>query len=167
MIFVLPEYLRKKLSEPIGTLVNEQGLLKLIQKEKNIVAVGDLVSYTLIKNNIKPIICIVDYILERKEYSHEMREKIKEYGKEHIKIKNPPGIITDELWNAIDSAYKKLKDGPFLLEVDGEEDLASLAAVYLAPPYVTVIYGLPNKGILVVKATKEHKRKAKEILDKM
>ena len=167
MILVLPEDLREKLSEPIGNLVNEQGLLKLVKNKDNIVAVGDLVTYTLIKNGIKPNLCIVDYILERKEYSTEMRDLIKGYGKEQIKIKNPPGTITDELWNAIDSIYKKLNEGPFLIEVDGEEDLASLAAVYLAPPYVTVIYGLPNKGVLVVRATEEHKRKAKEILDKM
>ncbi|MFW6121522.1 MAG: DUF359 domain-containing protein, partial [Petrotogales bacterium] len=75
--------------------------------------------------------------------------------------------ITNELWNAIDSAYKSLEDAPFCIEIDGEEDLAALAAIYLAPPDVTVIYGLPNKGVVVVKATKTHKNKVKEILDRM
>ncbi|MCK4233734.1 DUF359 domain-containing protein, partial [candidate division WOR-3 bacterium] len=32
---------------------------------------------------------------------------------------------------------------------------------------VTIIYGLPNRGVVVVKPTEEHKRKVKEILDKM
>ena len=58
-------------------------------------------------------------------------------------------------------------DGPYCIEVEGEEDLAALAAIYLAPPDVTIIYGLPNKGVVVVKATEAHKAQVKEILDKM
>jgi uncharacterized protein (UPF0218 family) len=37
----------------------------------------------------------------------------------------------------------------------------------LAPPDVTIIYGLPNKGVVVVKASDENKQKVKEILDEM
>ncbi|MCK4902903.1 MAG: DUF359 domain-containing protein, partial [Thermoplasmatales archaeon] len=48
-----------------------------------------------------------------------------------------------------------------------EEDLASLAAIYMAPSDVTIIYGLPDKGVLVIKPTPENKRLVKEILDKM
>ena len=75
-MLVLPEDLRDKLKEPLGHLVDEQGLLKLIQDERYIVSVGDLVTFTLLKNGIKPIICIVDYILKRKEYSSEMKQEI-------------------------------------------------------------------------------------------
>ena len=52
-------------------------------------------------------------------------------------------------------------------QVDGEEDLASLVAIYLAPSDVTVIYGLPDKGVLVVKSDTEYKKMVKKILDKM
>ena len=164
---VLPENIRYKLKEQIGKLVDEKGLLKLIKNEKLIVSVGDMVTYTLLKNDINPNICVVDYFLERKESSTEMKEKISSFGKEKIKIKNPSGTITDELWNAIKSSYDRIEEGPFLIEVYGEEDLASLVSIYLAPPYATVIYGLPNKGVIVVKVTKEYKNKAKEILDRM
>ena len=166
-MLVLPEDLRDKLKEPLGHLVDEQGLLKLIKDENYIVSVGDLVTFTLLKNNIKPIICIVDYILERKEYSSEMKQKIQDFGRKHINVKNPPGVITDELWNAIESVYKNLEKGPLCIEIEGEEDLAALAAIYMAPPYVTIIYGLPNKGVVIVKANEANKRKVKEILDKM
>jgi uncharacterized protein (UPF0218 family) len=164
---VLPEELRNELKEPIGNLVDEQGLLNLIKDERCIVSVGDLVTLTLINNNILPKIAIVDYITERKESSVEVKNTIKKFGDKHLKIKNPPGTLTDELWNAIESSYKNINKDNILIEVDGEEDLASLAAIYLAPPYVTIIYGLPNKGILVVKPTKENKDKAKMVLDKM
>jgi uncharacterized protein (UPF0218 family) len=164
---ILPEELRDELKEPIGKLVDEQGLLNLIKEEEYLVTVGDLVTLTLIKNQISPKIAIVDYISRREEFSEEKKQIIKDFGSERIQIKNPPGTLTDELWNAIDSSYKNIEKGPILIEVDGEEDLASLAAIYLAPSYVTVIYGLPNKGILVVKPTIENKNKAKEVLDKM
>jgi len=166
-MLVLPEDLKDKLKEPIGHLVDEQGLLKLLQDIEYIVSVGDLVTFTLLKNRINPIICIVDYILERKGYSSKMKEEIQRFGKKHIRIKNPPGCITDELWNAIESAYKKLGEGPICIEIDGEEDLAALAAIYMAPRDVTIIYGLPNRGVVVVKANETHKSKVKEILDRM
>ncbi|UCD13516.1 MAG: DUF359 domain-containing protein [Thermoplasmatales archaeon] len=166
-MLVLPEDLRKKLKEPLGNLVDEQGLLRLLQNEKKIVTVGDLVTFTLLKNGIEPILCIVDYVLERKECSSGMKDKIQRFGKKHVQVKNPPGTITDELWNAIGYAYKSLKDGPFRIEVDGEEDLAALPAIYLAPRDATIIYGLLNKGVVVVKATEAQKSKVKEILDKM
>jgi uncharacterized protein (UPF0218 family) len=166
-MLVLPENLREKLKEPLGDLVDEHELLKLLQNERYVVSVGDLVTFTLLKNRINPIICIVDYIIERKEYSLDMREKIQRFGKKHIKIKNPPGTITDELWNAIESTYKSLEDGPVCIEIDGEEDLATLAAIYMAPRDVTIIYGLPNKGVVIVKVTETHKSKVKEILDRM
>ena len=165
---ILPDELRDKLKEPIGTLVtDEKELLKLLKEEKYIVSIGDLVTFTLLKHNIDPIICIVDFIIERKECSNEIKEKIKSFGKRHIKIKNPPASISDALWDTILYAFENIKDGPLCIEIDGEEDLAALPAVYLAHRDVTIIYGLPNKGVLVVKATDENKKKVKEILDKM
>jgi uncharacterized protein (UPF0218 family) len=89
------------------------------------------------------------------------------FGRVRLHVKNPVGTISDDLWEAIESVYKHLECGPYCIEVDGEEDLASLAAIYLAPGGVTVIYGLPNKGVVVVKATRSHKQKVKEVLDRM
>jgi len=164
---VLPKDLRGKLKEPIGQLVNENELLELLRYDEFIVSVGDLVTFTLIKNGITPKIAIVDYVTERKKIPEDRGKKISMFGNVHIKIKNPKGTLTDDLWNAVDRAYKNIDDGPFLIEIEGEEDLGSLVAIYLAPSYATIIYGLPNKGVLVVKATEEHKSKVKEILDKM
>lgn len=166
-MFVLPNDLRDALKEPLGRLVDEQELLKLISHEEYIVSVGDLVTFTLLNNGVKPGVCIVDYILKRKDCALDMKEKIKGFDAKQINVKNPPGTITDELWNAIELAFKKRVEGPFRIEIDGEEDLAALAAIFLAPSDATVIYGLPNKGVVVVKATTAHKRKAKEILDRM
>jgi uncharacterized protein (UPF0218 family) len=166
-MYRLPDDLKDTLKGYIGYLVDEPELLKLLKKEKYIVSVGDKVTYTLLKHDITPILCIVDYKLERKPYPLEMKTFIQKLHSTHLQIRNPPGTITDELWNAIKTVFKNLKNSPVCIEVDGEEDLASLAAIYLAPEGVTVIYGLPNRGVVIVKATMANKQKVKDVLDRM
>jgi uncharacterized protein (UPF0218 family) len=166
-MYVLPAELREQLQQPIGHLVDESGLVHLVAHEKYVVSVGDRVTYTLLRHGITPILGIIDFILERKPYPEEMKEVLSRFGRIRLHVKNPVGMITDDLWEAIESVYQHLKSGPYCIEVDGEEDLASLAAIYLAPGGVTVIYGLPNKGVVVVEATRSHKQKVKEVLDKM
>ena len=163
----LPDNLRDFLKEPIGQLVNEKDLINLLKKEKYIVSIGDMVTYTILKHEIEPVFCIVDYKTRRGECSEEIIDLIKSFGKKSIVIDNPAATITDDLWNVIKIAYENLEIGSLRIEIQGEEDLASLAAIYLAPSNVTIIYGLPDKGVLVVKPTPENKRLIKEVLDKM
>ena len=164
---VLPSNLRDLLKEPMGQLVNEKKLLNLLKKEKFVVSVGDLVTYTILKKNIEPIFCVVDFKTRRGECTEEIVEFIKSFGKKSIVVKNPPGTISDDLWRVIELAFENKEIGSLRIEIDGEDDLASLAAIFLAPNDVTIIYGLPDKGVLVVKPTYENKKKVKEILDKM
>jgi len=167
ILYSLPDDLRDKLKEPIGLLVNEEELLRLLLKEEHIVSVGDQVTYTLLKNDIEPIFCVVDFKTKRNRCSNDIKEKIQSFGKKRVLITNPPRCISVSLWNVIETAFDNLEKGSLRIEIDGEEDLAALPAILLAPRDVTIIYGLPNKGVLVVKATKENKRKVKEILNKM
>ena len=163
----LPDSLRDKLKEPIGLLVDEKKLIELVKDEKHVVSIGDMVTFTLLKHGIDPSFCIVDYQIKRNEYSEEMMELIKAWGKKSVVVKNPAGCISDDLWMVIENAYECIDEGSLRIEVIGEEDLASLVAIYMAPRGVTVIYGLPNKGVLVVKSSDEYKKKAKEVLDVM
>ena len=165
-MYILPENLRNELKQDIDLLLKGKKLIDFLKKEKKIVSIGDRVTYTILKNNIEPIFCIVDYILERKEYGTDMKNLIQKFGKNVIKVNNPPGQISDELWNSIEYAYEKIDKGPFRIEVTGEEDLASLVAIYLAPRGVTVIYGMPNKGVVIVRVNDNHKNIVKEILEK-
>ncbi len=165
---VLPDYLREKLREPIGLLLDDNKFLDLLKQEKYVVSVGDQVTYTILDNNIYPVFCVVDFKIKRGVCDPDVKDKIQSFGEKKLVIKNPAGCISDDLWNAIKGAYDDLQEGVSLrIEVDGEEDLAALPAIFLAPEDVTIIYGLPNKGVVVAKATEENKRKVKEILDKM
>jgi len=165
---ILPDKIRNELKKPLGILFSEKELLNFIKNEKFIVSIGDLVTYTLLKNNFKPLLCIVDYKTKRKKCSKKIIDIIKSYGDERLKVENPPGCITNELWNSIDNSYKKISKKRVIIEVDGEEDLATLPAILLAPNRdVTIIYGMPDKGVVVVKAIEENIIKAKNIINEM
>ena len=166
-MYVLPDSLREQLREPLGELVDEPRLLQLLTDETYIVSVGDQVTATLLRHNITPVLCIVDFIIKRSAYEKDLAKQIKNFPGKHINVTSPPKVLSDELWDAIAAVYGRLDQGPFCIEVTGEEDLAALAAIYLAPSDVTVIYGMPDKGVVVVKATEAHKQKVKQILDKM
>ena len=164
---VLPEKLRDLLKTPVGKLVNEKELLELIQDEKYIISIGDLVTYTLLKHDIEPSFCVIDFKTRRGQCSKDIIDLLKSFGKRSIVVKNPPGILSDDLWSVIKLAIDSLKIGSLRIEVEGEEDLASLPAIFFAPSDAIIIYGLPNKGVLVVRPTKEMKQKVKDVLDKM
>jgi uncharacterized protein (UPF0218 family) len=164
---VLPDNLRDLLKTQIGKLVDEKTLIDLLKKEEFIISIGDQVTYTLLKYDIEPVFCVVDFKTRRGICSDEVKNLIKSFGKKVVVVENPKGCISDDLWNVIKYAFEDLEKGALRIEVIGEEDLASLVAIFLAPSDVTIIYGLPNKGVLVVKPTKENKGKAKEVLDKM
>ena len=164
---VLPDNLRNLLSEPFGSLLDEKELIELLSSKKNIVSIGDLVTFTILNHDIKPAFCVVDFKTRRGNCSEEIIDLIKSYGNKSVVVDNPAGCISDDLWNVIKIAYDDMPESGLRIEVNGEEDLASLAAIYLAPPDVTVIYGLPDKGVLVVTPDTNNKKKVKEILDKM
>jgi hypothetical protein len=48
--------------------------------------------------------------------------------------------------------------------VNGEEDLAVIPAVVEAPLGAAVVYGQPNKGMVIIAITQERKKKAKQLM---
>jgi hypothetical protein len=166
-MYTLPASLRTTLKEPIGWLATEPELFSLLLDKPYLISVGDQVTYTLLSHGISPRICIVDYLLKRRADEPAMRQTIASYGKTVVQVKNAPATLSDELWEAINDALAHPDRHPVRIEVDGEEDLAALAAIALAPGDATVLYGLPNKGVVVVDATAAHKKKVQGILRAM
>ncbi len=153
-MYTLPDDKKEELRKPLGKITNK------VEKEDlkgKIVSVGDAVTMSLEKEGIKPDIAIVDYKIERRGYEGKNFSA----GK-IIKVKNPAGKITRELWNAIATAY--IENKKTLIEVDGEEDLAALPAIYLAPDNTTVIYGMPSKGMVVVNVGKKERNIVEKFL---
>ncbi|HID25587.1 MAG TPA: DUF359 domain-containing protein [Thermoplasmata archaeon] len=166
-MYVLPEELREKLKEPLGLLLKEDEFIDLAQKKKCVVAVGDMVTFTLLKHGITPCIAVFDFKCKREFCDKAMMKLLKKYGDIKIKVKNQPATISEELWEAVKKGYRLCKNKTVAIVVDGEEDLASLAAIALAPSDVTVIYGLPNKGVDLIEVTQREKDIVKDVLKQM
>lgn len=162
-MYRLPGYLRNELRKPLGKILDEEEMLGKI-KNKKVTSVGDVVTLTMYEKGIIPDLGIVDFKSMRK-MSDNLKEKISAMKAEIIKVDNPPGTITDELWNAIKEAYSR--DEKIRIEVNGEEDLAALACIFLAPENSVVVYGLPGKGIVTVNVNEGKKQLVGKVLGKM
>jgi len=115
---ILPETLRDVLNQPVGKLLNESELVSYLKDEPLVISIGDRVTYTLLHHNIHPKIAIVDYICERKTYEEDKKTLIQNYGNLVLEAKNPPGHLTENLWETIQQALNRIDEGPIRIDVD-------------------------------------------------
>ena len=83
-----------------------------------------------------------------------------------IRVRNPPGTITNEALDGIAQAVKE-RDGSVRVVVEGEEDLLAIAAVAAAPIGSNIYYGQPLVGVVLVRVDRAAKRRNREILKEM
>lgn len=159
----LPVELRDGLKVPLGEVVEENELAPILENAKKIVTVGDMCSLTLFEMGIAQDIAVVDFHTRRGEIG-DRRGEILKIGQTVINVKSPAGELTRELWDAVSDAYGA--SVPVRIEVSGEEDLAALPCIWLAPPGTSVVYGLPGVGLVVVRADSA-KIKVENVLSKM
>ncbi len=160
----LPESLREELARPIGELVSAWSLRKHIEGSPRVIAVGDVVTITLLQMKFEPDVAVFDYKTQRSE-DYRAKERIARMGGRLVKVDNPPGKITRALWRAVREAVSA-KDR-VKIEVRGEEDLAALVAIATAPEGARVIYGLPRKGLMVVQVDRASRALAEAAIRKM
>jgi hypothetical protein len=163
MRYVLSDDDRDMLRQPIGAVLQEDDLNDA--PSRPLIAVGDMVTATLQRQGIKPDLSVVDYRVERSPCDDDIKQAVQHAGETVHQVDNPPGVITKELWQAVETALAS--HTATRIDVDGEEDLAALAAIALAPRGATVLYGLPSRGIARVIVTSESKEKVKRVLQDM
>lgn len=161
----ISEDIRVKLKHPLGELIvgnadETMGYLKRELANKRptkLFAVGDCITLNLIKFGIEADLYIVDNKIMRKKIQPIPMEAIKT-----IKVKNPPGTITPEAFEAVRKGINSSSVTRIL--VDGEEDLLTLPAIKFAPKGTLIIYGQPKVGIVMVKVTSAIQREVEQIL---
>lgn len=155
--------MRCELSRPFGPLVDEK---RLTEKEDGVMllTVGDVVSLTARRLGIEPTLSIYDGSTERREMS-DFAKLVEEGGESFRTVTNPAGEVTGELIEAIQETLEG--GGPPNIRVDGEEDLAVLACILLAPEGSWVVYGQPGEGVVLVVKDGDSLRKTKEIWNRM
>ena len=127
----------------------------------NIVAVGDVSVKVMIDMGNIPDVGIIDGMTKRKSLDSCDEVSLDSF-QNLLKCQNPPGHLTHQLAETIDSALTS--DGPVAIVVDGEEDLAPLLIHCLAPIGTAVIYGQPNQGVVVQITTLEVKERCRNLL---
>ena len=155
---VLPASMRAELAMPIGMVVKDSGLAKALPRDAEIYAVGDKTVMTLLKYGYKPKVIIYDRLIQRRKVRNQ---KAYENFKGVKKVTNKAGMITPELWNTISGAAESKENT--IIEVVGEDDMASLACIHFAKMGAFCIYGIPKEGMTVIHIT----RLIKEIVDDM
>lgn len=153
----VPEALRPTLAERYGPVYSGLEADKRIRALGVFATCGDRVTQRAIELGHLPLVGIVDYKTRREEpVDPAVFQPLA--ARRRLRVRNPPGFLTEELRSAV---RKILSAGGGLIEVDGEEDLGSLALVESLPNGATVIYGIPGEGVsfvLVDAIAKEHVR---------
>jgi len=155
--WAVPESLRATLAERYGPVYTgpeaDQKLLEL----GTFATCGDRVTARALELGRPPLIGIVDYKTRRHEPVDPKEFRLLA-ERRVVRVHNPPGLLTEQLRVAV---RELVASGGGLIEVDGEEDLGSLALVESLPAGATVIYGIPGAGVSFVRVdavAKEHVR---------
>ena len=162
---VLPDDMREELAKPtFGTLTSADGLEGLIAGSRRVICVGDMVTVTLLDMGKAPDVAVFDYRTQRSE-NPDAVARIAGMSGTLVQVANPPGMITKALWRAVRDAVRSSKRTK--IKVDGEEDLAALVAIAMAPEGAHVIYGLPQRGLMVVRAEDSARAAAAAVISRM
>jgi len=159
----LPETERDAFKDPLGKVFESAESL-LQNAETPIIAVGDVVLAHLGKAGCAPAVSVIDGRTQRGELDEWVREARPKSADER-RVENPAGTITAELVEAIETGLES--DEPTRIVVNGEEDLAVLPAILLAPPGATIVYGQPGEGMVAVPVEGAVKATARGLLERL
>ena len=165
--YVLPESLRRELGKPFGPVVGGNDLPKALVGAKTVIAVGDVVSLTLKKLGLEPALFVCDFLTQRGEPDPTYELELGTWGEMAFRVRNPAASITREAWDAVRLGLEHpAGHGPVRIVVEGEEDLLGIPCFLEAPDGAIVLYGMPGKGVVVVRVDAALKAKVREVLAK-
>ena len=150
-----------ELKKPLGKLYPDfEDAIDEIKSSKFLISVGDATFSNLIKYELYPNLAIIDNLIQRKDYNHDVI-----HTENILKVNNPAGTITDDLWETIGEALRLCDNGEcYVIDVAGEEDLAVLPCILMASEDTTILYGQPNEGLVLLNVSDTIK-KAQTLID--
>ena len=164
MLVELPAAHREQFKEPLGPLFTDATAL-LAEAGTPLLTVGDVVTYHLLEASRPPDVGIVDGRTKRRSVDPTIGQRLSKTEAGEIAAGNPAGTITRSLVTALSTALERAD--PVLIDVDGEEDLATIPAILLAPTGASVVYGQPGEGMVHVQVDESTKKRARELLELM
>jgi uncharacterized protein (UPF0218 family) len=159
------------MKKPLGKLYAGKGsdtiekFVGELSSSTKLISVGDVTTFHLLEAGIFPDICIVDNRTKRKPVSIHVSARNRDKVYDEVSVDNPAGIITDELIKTLSDAFAS--DKPLRIFVRGEEDLATLPVILMAPLDSVVLYGQPDEGVVFVKVTEGKRREIRTLFEKL
>ncbi len=133
-----------------------------------IIAVGDVTVKALQDLGSPADIALIDGKTKRQEWLFASKIDHSIYDTKRSCI-NPPGQLSIDLFEACSNAISDWNKGKTtcIIEVDGEEDLAPLLLHPLAPLGAVVLYGQPNRGVVLRWTGFDSKSRCRDLLNGM
>ena len=160
-MFKLDENLIGEFKAPLGKLYADfEDAIPMIKEASFLISVGDQTTKNLVDIDLIPDLGIIDNRIQRKDHNYDIirTENI-------LDAENPAGTITENLWETIEEAISLTleDDENRIIVVKGEEDLAVLPCLLIAPEDAVILYGQPNEGLVFVNVF-EGKGKAERLM---
>jgi len=167
LFFTLPIEFRPFLKNPYGKLYSGNDPSHIgqinIPADAVVIAVGDVTTYNLFKAGFMPRLCLIDRITKRSAVSKAILNVISRTDYLNVPVKNPAGVISSEMVLCIKKALE-MPHKHICINVEGEEDLATLPVIAFSKPGTLVLYGQPDEGIVCVTVTEEKKKEIRNML---
>jgi uncharacterized protein (UPF0218 family) len=162
-VWVVPPSLRAALAERYGPVYAGAEAERRVRALSLFASCGDRVTELAVRVGNLPVLGLVDFKTQRNEpVDPTAFAPLAARGRR--RVVNPAGMLTERLREAV---REMVESGGGLLEVDGEEDLGSLALVETLPLGATVIYGIPGAGVSFVGVDAAAKQHVKALVDRM
>jgi GTP-dependent dephospho-CoA kinase len=172
----LPKIHRSAFKDPFSTLLkgSQSNLAWAGLQAKQIIAknppymtiaVGDIAVISLLQQNIKLDLSLVDLKTNRQQLFKNLSKLGLPSTADHL-VNNPAGSITPDLIKALTQSFLNFHQLQTIL-VKGEEDLAVLPAILLSPLNTAIFYGQPHQGLVYIQVTEANKQKALALLQKL
>jgi GTP-dependent dephospho-CoA kinase len=172
--YTLPESLKESLRQPFGVLIPDSQVTKesvsskLVGRNRIIVTVGDRTTERMKQLHIFSNLEIVDGLERRQSRNGSINYSGDE--EHHFTVKNPAGTLTQEALDAVKKSLELITCEPkktVRVDIEGEEDLLTLAVLALFPEQTIVLYGQPDEGLVIVGAMGDAKDLARKTLAMM
>ena len=171
-MLTLPDSLRDAFKEPLGPVTTDADELLAAAAETRgeraapdapIIAVGDVVTYHLREAGRVPDVALIDGRTKREATTGDVAATLQALDAD-VTVPNAPGTLSADLIEALSGAIESGERR--VIAVDGEEDLAALPAVVLAPDGATVVYGQPDEGMVRIAVDDAARDRARDLLER-
>lgn len=153
----LPASLRYALQTAWGEILEHT---PVIEDSSMVVTVGDITTLKFIQQEVTPLLCIIDNVVERVAVASPI---IFNDTQRIYHLDNPAGTINKKIFTILEDVFNSSTKS--VIEVNGEEDLLVLPVLLKAPMGTHVYYGQPHVGLVRIIVSDDVKRKAEALLE--